>query len=239
MLFLPALILLAVSAAGRSAPSSLAPPAPSAPTALTAPSAPYRGWSSWNAFRLDINETKVKTAADLMAKSLLTAGYEYILIDDGWPSESARAGAHPSRPRDADGRIPVSAAKFPSGFKHLTDYVHGLGLKIGIYTAVSTWTCGGYTGSLGHEAVDAQAFVEWGFDLVKHDTCGGMNGEPVDECGVGTARPGEPNCIKESTTRMAAALAKAAAAAGRSAPVYYVDHGNPTSPQVRGNAVPQ
>ena len=32
--------------------------------------------------------------------------------------------------------------------------------------------CQGYTGSLGHEDVDAQSFVEWGFDFVKHDTCG-------------------------------------------------------------------
>eukprot|EP01044_Picomonas_judraskeda_P028134 COSAG03_NODE_9221_length_737_cov_1.468652_1_plen_38_part_10 len=26
-------------------------------------------------------------------------------------------------------------------------------------------------GSLFHEAVDAAAFADWGFDFVKHDTC--------------------------------------------------------------------
>jgi hypothetical protein len=29
----------------------------------------------------------------------------------------------------------------------------------------------GYMGSLFHEATDAQAFADWGFDFVKHDTC--------------------------------------------------------------------
>ena len=45
--------------------------------------------------------------------------------------------------------------------------VHSKGLKIGIYTAVSHWTCGGFTGSLGHEETDAKSFVDWGFDFVK------------------------------------------------------------------------
>ena len=59
-------------------------------------------------------------------------------------------------PRRSDGRIVVDTAKFPGGFRPLTDYVHGLGLKIGIYTAVSARTCGGYTGSLGFEEIDAK-----------------------------------------------------------------------------------
>lgn len=47
------------------------------------------------------------------------------------------------------------------------------------YTRLPTHTCtrhARYTGSLGFEDVDAQSFVEWGFDFVKHDTCGGYNG---------------------------------------------------------------
>ena len=95
-------------------------------------------------------------------------------------------------------------------------------------TAVSHWTCGGYTASLGHEDTDAKSFVEWGFDFVKHDTCGGYNGEPANECGVGVLGGG--NCIKNSTQKMAAALKKYGAAAGKEI-VYYIDHGNPTSPQ--------
>lgn len=45
--------------------------------------------------------------------------------------------------------------------------------------------------------------------------------------------PGEEgfNCIRNSTTHMSQALQKYAAAAGRDPVVYYIDHGNPTSPQ--------
>ena len=39
---------------------------------------------------------------------------------------------------------------------------HVQGMKLGIYTAVSETTCGGFTGSLHHEAVDAATFAEWG-----------------------------------------------------------------------------
>jgi len=188
---------------------------------------PPRGWSSWNSFKLNINEEVVRGAADVMADKLLPAGYEYLLIDDGWPPDSAHYN-HSGPARLPDGTIPVSSEKFPSGFKNLTGYIHSKGLKIGIYTAVSHWTCGGYTGSLGHEELDAKTFVEWGFDFVKHDTCGGYNGEPANECGVGALGGG--NCIRNSTTKMSAALKKYGAAAGKEI-VYYIDHGNPTSPQ--------
>ena len=40
---------------------------------------------------------------------------------------------------------------------------------------------------------------------VKHDTCGGYNKEPYDECGVGNDATGF-NCIKNSTTAMSRAL---------------------------------
>ena len=70
-------------------------------------------------------------------------------------------------PRDASGRIVPDPAKFPNGHKEWTDYAHKLGLKIGIYSAPHAQTCGGFTGSLGHEEIDAQAFADWGMDFVK------------------------------------------------------------------------
>lgn len=48
-----------------------------------------------------------------------------------------------------------------AGVKAVADYIHGLGMKIGIYTAPHAVTCGKYTGSLGHEKVDAQTFADW------------------------------------------------------------------------------
>lgn len=84
-----------------------------------------------------------------------------------------------------------------------------LGFRLGIYTAVSARTCGGYTGSLHHEAVDAAAFAAWKLAAVKYDTCN-------TDCSV------HDQCLQNSTQAMRAALDPAM--------VLYVDSGNPTSP---------
>jgi hypothetical protein len=190
---------------------------------------PPLGWSTWLSFRLNVSESLLRTSADFLASSPLKgAGYEYILLDDGWPTcLKIDSDGHCLEvpPRDKDGRIPVDPNKFPNGFKPITDYVHRKGLKIGIYTGVSNRTCGGYMGSLFHEAVDAAAFADWGFDFVKHDTCSpGFCGVCNDTGRDGTGDDG--NCIKRSTTLMSQGLQ----ATGKNI-LYYIDHGNPTSPQ--------
>ena len=46
---------------------------------------PIMGWASWNAFRVDINEEKLKKQADCLVESGLAAcGYEYFNVDDGF-----------------------------------------------------------------------------------------------------------------------------------------------------------
>jgi hypothetical protein len=70
--------------------------------------------ASRNSFGLNINEDVVRGAADVMASDLLPSGYEYLLIDDGWPPETAHY-KHAGPARLPDGTIPVSAKKFPSG----------------------------------------------------------------------------------------------------------------------------
>jgi alpha-galactosidase len=55
--------------------------------------------------------------------------------------------------------------------KGLADYVHALGLKIGLYSSPGPWTCGGCVGSYQHEEQDAQKYAEWGFDYLKYDWC--------------------------------------------------------------------
>ena len=46
---------------------------------------PPMGWNSWNCFRVNIDENKIKAIADAMVESgMKDAGYEYIVIDDGW-----------------------------------------------------------------------------------------------------------------------------------------------------------
>jgi alpha-galactosidase len=71
--------------------------------------------------------------------------------------------------RDEDGRI-LCNEKFPD-MASLTDYIHGLGLKAGIYTSPGPLTCAFYAGSWRHERQDARQFAEWGFDYLKYDWC--------------------------------------------------------------------
>ena len=122
---------------------------------------PPMGWNSWNAFALNINSKIVKDVADSMvSKGLAAAGYQYIVIDDGWQID-----------RDKDGKIITDSTRFPEGIKYLADYVHSKGLKFGIYTCCGTKTCGGKPGSYGYEVIDANTYAEWGVDFVKEDWC--------------------------------------------------------------------
>ncbi|CAI5487851.1 unnamed protein product [Closterium sp. Naga37s-1] len=52
-----------------------------------------------------------------------------------------------------------------------TDYAHSKGLKLGLYSDAGKRTCSGKPGSLGHEAIDALTFAEWGVDYLKYDSC--------------------------------------------------------------------
>jgi alpha-galactosidase len=122
---------------------------------------PPMGWNSWNAFGLEINSKIVKAVTDSMvSKGLAAAGYQYIVIDDGWQID-----------RDKEGKIIADSIRFPEGIKYLADYVHSKGLKFGLYTCCGTKTCGGRPGSYGYEAIDAKTYAEWGVDFIKEDWC--------------------------------------------------------------------
>ncbi len=123
---------------------------------------PPMGWNSWNTFQANINEQLIKDTAKIIAESgLKDAGYQYVVIDDCWMT----------RERDANGQLVADPQKFPSGMKALADYIHGLGLKFGIYNDAGTRTCAGYPGGRGHEYEDARLYASWGVDYVKYDWC--------------------------------------------------------------------
>ena len=50
-------------------------------------------------------------------------------------------------------------------------YVHGKGMKIGLYSSPGPWTCGDCVASFDHELLDAQQYAAWGFDYLKYDWC--------------------------------------------------------------------
>jgi alpha-galactosidase len=92
---------------------------------------PPMGWNSWNKFGCNIDEATIRNQADAMvASGMKTAGYNYVVVDDCWHGE-----------RDQAGNIQSDPARFPSGIKALADYVHGLGLKFGIYSDAGDTTC--------------------------------------------------------------------------------------------------
>jgi alpha-galactosidase len=120
---------------------------------------PALGWNSWNAWGLSVDDKKVRISAKAMADRLSAHGWAYINIDDGWEAEQ----------RLPDGKIATNS-KFPD-MKSLTDYVHGLGLRMGIYSSPGPRTCGGFLGSWQHEEQDAQTYGDWGIDYLKYDWC--------------------------------------------------------------------
>lgn len=137
------------------------PPSVSARTA-TQLFAPPMGWNSWNAFGCEIDEDKIRTQAQAMAKNgMREAGYRYVVIDDCWSAPT----------RDAEGNLQADPTKFPHGIRALSDEIHALGLKFGIYADRGTKTCGGFPGSQDHEAQDAAQFARWGVDYLKYDNC--------------------------------------------------------------------
>ena len=133
---------------------------------------PVMGWASWNAFRIGLNEEKIKQQTDLMvSKGLLDAGYTYLNIDDGYFGG-----------RDENGVL-YANEKFPSGMKHMADYIHSKGMKAGIYTDAGIKRCASYWdkdpnfpeggGTYGYRDIDFKTFFnDWGYDFVKVDWCG-------------------------------------------------------------------
>jgi hypothetical protein len=187
------LLLCVLVAAALPAAAAVDPLAPTgrwtAASNGTAPTPPM-GWNSWNAFHTDVDEDKVLGAAQVLVDSGLSRlGYVYVNIDDGWWSHR----------RESDHRMQIRTTRFPSAasrgggdtsFRPLTDRLHGMGLKAGIYSDLGRNTCGqAYepqspnlpTGSVaerevglfGHVEQDiATYFQDWGFDYIKVDACG-------------------------------------------------------------------
>jgi len=130
---------------------------------------PPMGWDDWNSFGCNVSESLIRQMADAIVASGLSAlGYQYVVVDDCWFDPA----------RDAAGNLRADPTRFASGMKALGDYLHGKGLKFGIYEVPTDRTCAqrsgsypGSTGSQGHEAQDARSFASWGVDYLKYDWC--------------------------------------------------------------------
>ncbi len=144
---------------------------------------PPMGWNSWNTLCYRLTQDKAMAAAKAMDESgLADHGWAYINLDDWWEMNNSGCARVEDRKkdfggredvigpaRDAHGRINPNRS-FPD-MKAMTDYIHSLGLKAGLYSSPGTLTCGKCEGSYKHEMEDATSWAEWGFDYVKYDWC--------------------------------------------------------------------
>ncbi len=139
---------------------------------------PPMGWNSWNCWATAVDDRKIRDAAKAMIDTgLADHGWTYINIDDTWQGK-----------RGGEFTAIQGNEKFPD-MKGLCDYVHGLGLKTGIYSTPwitsyaayiggssnnedGSWapeTAGGGHGKFSFAVNDARQWAKWGIDYLKYD----------------------------------------------------------------------
>lgn len=134
---------------------------------------PIMGWASWNAYHPRISEDIIISQAEkLVEYGLDDLGYVYVNVDDGW-----------QKGRGSDGYVITHPQRFPSGMKSLSDKIHSMGLKAGIYSDAGANTCAAlYSGEkqntkvglYGYEEQDLRRYlIDWNYDFIKVDWCGG------------------------------------------------------------------
>jgi alpha-galactosidase len=143
---------------------------------------PPMGFNNWAGFECNSRfgeKLFLDTADSLVRLGLDKLGYNYVNIDDCWMQ----------RNRDANGNLQVDTSRFPgtdprlpagssaNPLKALGDYLHGRGLKFGIYEDAGYKTCQGAAGSYGHFQQDADLYASWGVDYLKLDYCN----QPLDQ----------------------------------------------------------
>ncbi|HOD81083.1 MAG: Alpha-galactosidase A precursor [Planctomycetes bacterium ADurb.Bin126] len=142
---------------------------------------PLLGCNTFGGWGSRVTDANLRAAAKAMVdKDLINHGWQYINIDDGW--QGCRGG-----PFNAI----MPNEKFPD-MKALCDYIHGLGLKAGIYSTPWMTSYAGFIGGSSDdpkgawtkpakpqdgwrcgkhffEANDARQWAAWGFDYAKYD----------------------------------------------------------------------
>ncbi|HUO09946.1 MAG TPA: putative Ig domain-containing protein [Phycisphaerae bacterium] len=146
---------------------------------------PPMGWNSWNSWATAVDQQKVLDAAKaFVEKGLINHGWSYINIDDTWQGQ--RGG-------EFNGIQPNE--KFPD-MKGLADQIHGMGLKVGIYSTPWMTSYAGYVGGSSNDPSgkwsmeemggknggkfrqdgkilfatnDAKQWAAWGIDYLKYD----------------------------------------------------------------------
>lgn len=143
---------------------------------------PLLGFTSWNAFGSFVSQESLLQVAHRMVELGITEyGYSYVNLDSGWQHKYGG---------EFDAVMPNF--KFPD-MKAMTDEIHSLGLKCGIYSTpmLKAWGCpimypsvpgctqgepdkrftdmNGGIGVIRKESNNARQWDAWGFDYLKYD----------------------------------------------------------------------
>jgi alpha-galactosidase len=97
-------------------------------------STPVMGWDSYNYYNCYPSQSIIESnAAALVSLGLSELGYTYVTTDCGWTADA----------RDpTTGQLVWNETLFPAGAVALGDYIHGLGLKFGVYSGAGWYQCG-------------------------------------------------------------------------------------------------
>ena len=91
------------------------------------------GFNTWNLYHCSVTGQLLKeTTSAMKEKGLKDDGFIYVNTDDCWMNKN----------RTAAGNQAPQPAKFPDGFKAVADFIHGIGMKSGLYTK-GPHTCAG------------------------------------------------------------------------------------------------
>ena len=111
------------------------------------------GFNTWDLYGCGVTaQILMDTAISMNASGLSKLGFIYVNSDDCWALAE----------RDANGNQVANPEKFPDGFKSVSDFIHSLGMKSGLYTAKGPTTCAGFAASCKHEVQDALQWASWG-----------------------------------------------------------------------------
>lgn len=125
---------------------------------------PMMAWLSWNWFAKSISHDKmVAIAQGMQDKGLFAAGYNTIVLDDGWGTQQTDKA-----------KLTYDPNKFPKGISGLREALQNINstAKLGIYSDAGRMTCENYQpGSYGYETPHMNLFESWGVDMLKYDFC--------------------------------------------------------------------
>ena len=82
------------------------------------------GWCSWSCFYGDVNEDRIRTAADMQVMYAHEGRPNLVQIDDGWQRSGSFCG-----------EWVTDEAKFPEGMAATSEYVRELGMTFGLWLA--------------------------------------------------------------------------------------------------------